>query len=494
MHQNDEDEDDDIPALIPCLEGISPSIEQLSDIPAVVNFHNAVDQINGNPLGSVQSVGQKQYPPCPVTILSGFLGAGKTTLVQYILQSPQHGKRIAVIENEFGGDATSGSALSIESMIARDGLTSDSLQDLIELPNGCICCTVKDSLVVTLEQLLNKRTDLDYILIECSGLANPGPIASIFWLDEALESRIQLDGIVTVVDAMHIEKQLQETVEASQQIAYADRILLNKIDLLANETEAERLINVIRSIHPTAAIRPSTFSAVPDLEWILNARCFDVARAQDVMQSQILVQTALPESSCMQCGHMHPVNDPNSYCGVCTPPLSLNGQRHTHTTGVSTVSLRVKGTVHLRKVNQWLASILWPHQDNVLSRDHGLVGNSMPNFDFSTPDAGTRGAIAQQQQIFRLKGVLSVWYDSENEGDEGDLFKIQSDEGALDLRRFLVQGVYDLFDIHACTSPDLYWQREEERCGRLIVIGRCLDGAELQRGFDQCLPYKPSSR
>jgi G3E family GTPase len=486
MHQDDEDEDDDIPVLVPCLEDVSPSIEELSDAPAVVNLQNTIDQINGHPTGSVELMGPKQYPPCPVTILSGFLGAGKTTLVQFILQSPQHGKRIAVIENEFGGDATNGSALSIESMIARDGLTSDSLQDLIELPNGCICCTVKDSLVVTLEQLLNKRTDLDYILIECSGLANPGPIASIFWLDEALESRIQLDGIVTVVDAVHIEQQLQETVEASQQIAYADRILLNKIDLLPDEAEVERLINVIRSIHPTAAIRPSTFSAVPDLEWILNAECFDVDRAQDVMQSQILVQAAVPESSCTQCGHLHPVNDPNSYCGACTPPLSLNGQRHTHTSGVSTVSLRVQGTVHLHKVNQWLASILWPHQDSVLSRDHVLVGNSISNSDLSPTGAGTRGAIAQQQQIFRLKGVLSVWYDSENE-EGGDLFRIQSAKGVLDRRRFIVQGVYDLFDIHACTSPDLYWQREEERCGKLIVIGRCLDGAELQRGFDQCL-------
>ena len=99
-------------------------------------------------------------PPCPVTILSGFLGSGKTTLIQYILKSPDHGKRIAVIENEYGD------GLQVESMIARDGVGNDNLQDLIELPNGCICCTVKDSLVSTLENLLDKRQDLDYILIE----------------------------------------------------------------------------------------------------------------------------------------------------------------------------------------------------------------------------------------------------------------------------------------------------------------------------------------
>jgi hypothetical protein len=117
-----------------------------------------------------------ELPQCPVTILSGFLGSGKTTLVQYILRSPNHKKRIAVIENEFGG----GQGLAVESLIARDGVDPDdnNLSDLIELPNGCVCCTVKDSLVATLENLVTKRKDLDYILIEASGMANPG---KSFW-------------------------------------------------------------------------------------------------------------------------------------------------------------------------------------------------------------------------------------------------------------------------------------------------------------------------
>jgi len=154
----------------------------------------------------------------PVTILTGFLGAGKTTLIQHILQDPHHGKKIAVIENEFGGNGnnsgnkglTEGLAekegLAIETLIARDGSTNENLTDMIELPNGCICCTVKDDLVSTLESLLEKTNNsgsssgsgsgssgnsgggsgsrrLDYIIIECSGMANPGPIASIFWLD-----------------------------------------------------------------------------------------------------------------------------------------------------------------------------------------------------------------------------------------------------------------------------------------------------------------------
>ena len=147
-------------------------------------------------------------PVVPVTILTGFLGSGKTTLIQYILKSPDHGKKIAVIENEYSGASSSAidpeiflpdniksscsprdaerEGLSIETMIARDGTNDSSLTDMIELPNGCICCTVKDSLVETLELLLEKKRELDYILIECSGMANPGPIASIFWLDDAL--------------------------------------------------------------------------------------------------------------------------------------------------------------------------------------------------------------------------------------------------------------------------------------------------------------------
>ena len=204
----------------------------------------------------------------PVTILAGFLGAGKTTLIRYILQSPDHGKRIAVIENEFE------QGLAIESLIARDGLDSSSLSDLIELPNGCICCTVKDNLVATFENLLGKRTDFDYILIECSGMANPGPIASIFWLDEAFESRLRLDGIVTLCDAAHF----QATEEASQQVAYADRIVLDKVDLI-KEGESSRPFDAFTPRRPCAK---ALNAAIPNLDWILDAQCFELDRIKEV--------------------------------------------------------------------------------------------------------------------------------------------------------------------------------------------------------------------
>jgi G3E family GTPase len=419
-------------------------------------------------------------PPCPVTILSGFLGAGKTTLVQYILQSPDHGKRIAVIENEFGNSG----ALSIESMIARDGLTSDSLQEFIELPNGCICCTVKDSLVLTLENLLDKRADLDYILIECSGMANPGPIAAIFWLDDTLQSRLKLDGIVTVVDAVNVEHQLRETEEASQQIAYADRILLNKVDLLPKSDDASlemnRVLGMIRSIHPTADIQTTTYSAVPDLEWILDAGCFDADRAQYVtteLQSHPAVDAALSHD------HSHEHGDEAS-CAVCTTTTTTH---HTHTAAVSTVSLHIDGTVDIDKVNQWLASILWPNQDQLdrvlrarLEQDTAAAG--------SHHDANKA---TDQQQIFRLKGILSVRHavnsDELLDANGEQQQQYVDAETAIDRRRYIVQGVHDLWDIHATTSTDLQWNdEEEERSCQLIIIGRHLKAAELQDSFDAC--------
>mmetsp|Transcript_7893 Transcript_7893/g.8091 ORF Transcript_7893/g.8091 Transcript_7893/m.8091 type:complete len:229 (-) Transcript_7893:380-1066(-) len=164
---------------------------------------------------------EPKLPPVPVTILTVFLGSGKTTLVQYILDSTQHGKRVAVIENKvaptsslgYGSTTKSEAPLSVETMIALNGTDSNnsSLASLIELPNGCLCCTVKDSLIDTLELLLTKRRDFDYMLIKCSGLANTGPIVGVFWLDDALESRLRLDGIVCLVDCGNIKMQLRET-------------------------------------------------------------------------------------------------------------------------------------------------------------------------------------------------------------------------------------------------------------------------------------------
>lgn len=389
-------------------------------------------------------------PACPVTILSGFLGSGKTTLIQYILRSPDHGKRIAVIENEYG------EGLQVESMIARDGVNDSSLTDLIELPNGCICCTVKDSLVATLENLLEKRQDLDYILIECSGMANPGPIASLFWLDDALESRLRLDGIVTLVDGKNIQEQLVTTEEAAQQIAYADRILLNKTDLLLSSSGSttitvESLIEKLQRINPTAPIRPTQYSAVPDLDWVLEARCFDPDRLVEYHENSLTEPSAEHE-------HHHHDHD-NHDCSACK-----HLAEHKHTNAVQTISIVEPGSVDLDRVDRWLALILWPNQDEDNKVLKTVIDSAVPEGKESSHNASTRLS-SSTTQIFRIKGVL--------------------DAGPEDSRRHIVQAVHDLWEIHP-GSDSLRWKPEEERKCKLVLIGRNLCGAELREGFRAC--------
>eukprot|EP00611_Tribonema_gayanum_P020659 TRINITY_DN3812_c0_g1_i3.p1 TRINITY_DN3812_c0_g1~~TRINITY_DN3812_c0_g1_i3.p1 ORF type:complete len:248 (-),score=79.71 TRINITY_DN3812_c0_g1_i3:532-1275(-) len=200
----------------------------------------------------------------PVTILTGFLGSGKTTLLNYVL-TQDHGKRIAVIENEFGD------SMDIEQLIAKDGMDGSVLADnLFELRNGCICCTVKDDLVTTLETLLQQRSKFDYIIIETTGLANPGPVAACFWLDDALESALRLDAIITVVDAKNIARYLDESREAALQIAFADRLLLNKSDLVSAARVAA-LSARLRGINAACDIEVTHRCAI-DLDKVLDLR------------------------------------------------------------------------------------------------------------------------------------------------------------------------------------------------------------------------------
>lgn len=382
--------------------------------------------------------------PCPVTILSGFLGSGKTTLIQYILRSPDHGKRIAVIENEYGD------GLAVESMIARDG--AQSLADLIELPNGCVCCTVKDSLVATLENLLTKRSDLDYILIECSGMANPGPIASLFWLDDALGSRLRLDSIVTLVDAAHIGQQLEATLEAAQQLAYADRIILNKMDLVSAE-DLQEVEARIQRLCPLVPMRKTQQAQIPDLDWILDARCFDSDRAMRIQQD---VDT--PE------GVM--------FCQVCD---KTDEPPHLHTDTIGTLSFVIPGSLDLDRLHQWLAEILWPNQDerNDVLQEAVATGHIVSSSD-------------TESHIFRMKGILSVASHSDSRLDTTEYL----DEQRVDRRRYILQVVHDLWEVHP--GLDLKWNEDEHRQSKVVVIGKHLKAGELRDGLHSCV-FDPCS-
>ena len=201
----------------------------------------------------------------PVTILTGFLGAGKTTLLNRILKE-DHGKRIAVIENEFG-------EVGVDSEIIEQ-----SDEQIVEMNNGCICCTVRGDLIKILGSLKDKREQgalkFDHVVIETTGMADPGPVAQTFFTDEDIGNYYLLDSILTVVDAKHAPKQLDEFREAQEQVGFADKILLSKSDLVS-ENEVKTLSDRIRRMNPRAEVKKVHFGSAP-IEEILDIRGFNL--------------------------------------------------------------------------------------------------------------------------------------------------------------------------------------------------------------------------
>lgn len=207
----------------------------------------------------------------PVTIITGFLGSGKTTLLNNIL-SEEHGKKLAVIVNEIG-------QIGIDNQ-----LIVNTDEEIMEMTNGCICCTVREDLLVALKKLLKSKeagkTDFEGVLIETTGLANPGPIISTFFLDPTIQRAFYIDGVVTVVDAYHINKHMDKGLEAKEQIAFADIVLLNKTDLIS-EQQQQKLTGEIQTINPTARIIPCTNTHV-DINELLSIRTFTTKDKLDV--------------------------------------------------------------------------------------------------------------------------------------------------------------------------------------------------------------------
>jgi G3E family GTPase len=249
----------------------------------------------------------------PVTVVTGFLGSGKTTLVNYIL-SENHGKRIAVIENEFG-------EIGID-----DAVVIDAEEEIFEMNNGCICCTVRGDLIRILGTLMKRRDKFDYILVETTGLADPAPVAQTFFVDEEIRTQLRLDAIVTVVDAKHLaihlfeEKEEGIENEALEQLAFADRVLINKVDLV-NEEELLLVEKQIRSINAGASLVRTQMSKV-DLDWVLNARAFELSRVLEV------------------------------------DPQFLEESEHMHDQSITSVGIEVDGLVDLEKINDWLGWLL----------------------------------------------------------------------------------------------------------------------------------------
>lgn len=229
----------------------------------------------------------------PVTLLAGFLGAGKTTLLNYIL-SQNHGRRIAVIENEFG------------EIPVDHHLVIGAEDDIFEMNNGCVCCSIRSDLIETLNRLIERHDPFDAVLIECTGLASPAPIAQAFLVEGAVSTSLTLDGVVTLVDCLNIERQLGEIEVAWEQIAFSNVILLNKTDL-APAAGVERLRKRLAGINPLARFH-ETVNAMVDLSDILHIGGFnlDASRPLDI--------------------GAHPANPGADHGGITSVGVSLAGE------------------------------------------------------------------------------------------------------------------------------------------------------------------------
>ena len=240
----------------------------------------------------------------PVVILTGFLGAGKTTLLNRILTAP-HGHRIAVVINEFG-------EVGID-----HHLIVASEEEIFQMNNGCICCTVQGDLLRVLLQLLERRDTFDYLVVETSGLADPTVIVQTLLLDQRIRRDFELQAVVTVADGMHVEQQLAAHHEAREQVACADAILLNKTDLITPE-EAEALTGRLTELNPTARVTP-TRNAEVDIGELLEMRAFDLEARRHAVE---------------------------------------NGHRHEHQPSVGTVSFVQPGDLDKTRLSHWFRSVL----------------------------------------------------------------------------------------------------------------------------------------
>ena len=252
----------------------------------------------------------------PVTVLTGFLGSGKTTLLNHILTSTEHNMKFAVIENEFGD-------VGIDENI----LVESSEETIIEVMNGCICCTVRGDLTETLDKIYDRIKDFDGVLIETTGLADPAPVAQTFFVDDKVVERYKLDGIITVVDAKHIIQHLDEEKpegienESVEQLAFADRIILNKIDLVS-ESEIKEVESRIKSINNFAPIYQTENSLIDPKE-LIDIGSFDLERTLEM-----------------------------------DPEFLDTESEHEHDQSVTSTSARFLGELNVNKLERWIGELM----------------------------------------------------------------------------------------------------------------------------------------
>jgi len=354
----------------------------------------------------------------PSTILTGFLGAGKTTLLNRILQE-EHGMRIAVIENEFG-----------QENIDNEILVQDASEQIVEMNNGCICCTVRGDLIVALNNLAQKRAageiQFDRVVIETTGLANPGPVAQTFFVDEEVGANYLLDAVVTVVDARHAMDQLTQNEEAQRQVGFADKILLSKTDLV-DTAAVEALKTRLRRINPRAPIATSDFGRAP-ISDVLDLRGFNLNDKLELDPDFLKVEDEHDH------GHDHDHNhdhDHDAHAGHDHAPGEACNHDHHH----------------------------GHHSDEIAA----FVFKSERAFDPERLEQFL-GSLVQVfgPQMLRYKGVLRM------EGVD---------------RKVVFQGVHQIMG--SDVGPK--WGENETPATKMVFIGKNLPKDVFVRGLEQCL-------
>jgi G3E family GTPase len=440
----------------------------------------------------------------PVTVLTGFLGSGKTTLLNFILTA-QHGRKIAVIENEFG-----------EIGIDND-LVINADEEIFEMNNGCICCTVRGDLIRILGSLMRRRERFDAILIETTGLADPAPVAQTFFVDDEMQAKLRLDGIVTMVDAKHVLLHIEDSSECQEQLAFADVVILNKCDL-ATPDELDALERRIRGMNAVARIIRATNAEVP-LDAVLNIGGFDLDRALQARPtflepeypfewggtfqfeagnvSLVLEDGPDPEMVLMPWRVPNVTHDaiteaqdrvavffsaeaarvePGQGFGVSTTPTELGltgaGTKRfllsIHDAGAYALFTQHHPDEFTMRVEQH-GRVVHPIAEHVFNPEHEhdeavtSVGLDFAGeFDQRKLNAWLGELLATRgTDIFRMKGIIAI-------------------AGAS--QRFVFQGVHMLFD----GRPDRPWGGAP-RSSQLVFIGRNLDRQALHDGFRACL-------
>ena len=324
----------------------------------------------------------------PVTVLTGYLGAGKTTLLNRVLKE-NHGKKYAVIVNEFG-----------EIGIDND-LVVGADEEIFEMNNGCICCTVRGDLIRIIGGLMKRSDNFDAILVETTGLADPAPVAQTFFTDEDVRRRTKLDGVVTVVDAKHVAQTLDDGCEAREQIAFADVILVNKTDLV-EPAEIKSIESRIRALNPYAKIHLTDRCAI-DLNHILDRGAFDLDRILEIDPEFLHGDHASDHGHDHEHNHEHR-HDPN--------PV--------HSKDIRSVSFRTDRPVNPQKFDAWVNDILMSQGQDIL-RTKGIL--NMAGDD--------RRFVFQAVHMMSEGAFTGPWPTSDNRGSRLVFIGRNLDEAAL---------------------------------------------------------------